>query len=257
MSLRRPRSARRYPPHVPDDIPGELSDAPGQEARDGRAAASGQTRGFAQPGGVCAGARCHRHPGMAQLASAAGPRPHRGGPGGVCGGRSHSPHLLPQVTRVFLRCQRLGPRRQPSPRTSRKRRRLLVPGLKLPPLLRPADALGVSGPRSHPALRTVQGRGGGLCAPASCGGGRGRLPQRPPGVALRACTAQPGPVSCDLPAFQRAPQTTLRTLFLFPRNFRSLDLNSAGGREASTAFSCLLSFCVPRRCLVLCCSFPS
>lgn len=165
MSLRRPRSARRYPPHVPDDIPGELSDAPGQEARDGRAAASGQTRGFAQPGGVCAGARCHRHPGMAQLASAAGPRPHRGGPGGVCGGRSHSPHLLPQVTRMFLRCQRLGPRRQPSPRTSRKRRRLLVPALKLPPLLlRPADALGVSGPRSHPALRTVQGRGGGLCA---------------------------------------------------------------------------------------------
>lgn len=201
MSLRRPRSATRYPPRVPDDIPGELSDAPGQEARDGRAAASGQTRGFAQPGGVCAGARCHRHPGMAQLASAAGPRPHRGGPGGVCGGRSHSPHLLPQVTRVFLRCRRLGPRRQPSPRTSRKRRRLLVPGLKLPPLLRPADALGVSGPRSHPALRTVQGRGGGLCAPASCRGGGGGCLSGPQGRLCRPAQRSRGLCPATCPPF--------------------------------------------------------
>lgn len=191
--------------------------------------------------------------GTAGLSGRSSPAPGR--PGRCVWGSFPQPPPPPTGDRVFLRCQRLGPRRQPSPRTSRKRRRLLVPGLKLPPLLlRPADALGVSGPRSHPALRTVQGRGGGLCAPALV---RGRLAQQPPGAALQACTAQPGPVSCDLPAFQRALQMTLRTLFLFPRNFRSLDLNSAGGREASTAFSCLLSFCVPRRCLVLCCSFPS
>lgn len=109
--------------------------------------------------------------GTAGLSGRSSPAPGR--PGRRVWGSFPQPHLLPQVTRVFLRCQRLGPRRQPSPRTSRKRRRLLVPGLKLPPLLRPADALGVSGPRSHPALRTVQGRGGGLCAPALVRGGAG------------------------------------------------------------------------------------